>query len=205
MISRRVFVTSSMAVAIAATGPSIASGDPVADAETFVKTQGDDLLAILSMPPGAERRETFRMWIDEAFDLQLVAKLALGPYLQQATPEQLDAYFDAFNDYIVVTYEARFDTFAGYDLQVLRGRPAGSKDSVVQTVVVLGSDRMNVDFRVRHEDAADLDVIDVTVEGLSMLRTQQDEFKSVIQRGGLDGLIDSLKKRTGEIEAQSSG
>jgi len=193
-----------MAVAVAAAGPSIAAADPVADAEAFVETQGQELLQILAMPAGGERRDAFRMWIDQAFNLPLVAKLALGPYLQQATPEQLDAYLEAFNEYIVVTYEARFDTFRGYDMKVLRGRPAGSKDSVVQTVVVLGSDQMSVDFRVRQEDATDLDVIDVTVEGLSMLRTQQEEFASVIQRSGLDGLIDGLRKRASEIGALSS-
>jgi len=194
-----------MAVVVAAAGPSIAAADPVADAEAFVETQGQELLQILAMPPGSDRRDAFRMWIDEAFNLPLVAKLALGPYLQQATPEQLNAYLEAFNEYIVVTYEARFDTFRGYDMKVLRGRPAGSKDSVVQTVVVLGSDQMSVDFRVRQEDPSDLDVIDVTVEGLSMLRTQQEEFASVIQRSGLDGLIDGLRKRASEIGAQSSG
>jgi len=205
VISRRLFVTSAMAVVVAAAGPSIAAADPVADAEAFVETQGQELLQILAMPPGSDRRDAFRMWIDEAFNLPLVAKLALGPYLQQATPEQLNAYLEAFNEYIVVTYEARFDTFRGYDMKVLRGRPAGSKDSVVQTVVVLGSDQMSVDFRVRQEDPSDLDVIDVTVEGLSMLRTQQEEFASVIQRSGLDGLIDGLRKRASEIGAQSSG
>jgi phospholipid transport system substrate-binding protein len=190
---------------MAAAGPSIASADPVADAEAFVNEQGQELLGILAMPTGDGRRDAFRVWVDQAFDLQLVGKLALGPYLQQATPEQLDAYLQAFNDYIIVTYEARFDTFSGFQLKVLRGRPAGSKDSVVQTVVSSGNDTYKVDFRVRQEDDSDLDVIDVLVNDMSMLKTQREEFSSVIQRSGLEGLISGLKQRTTEIDAQAGG
>ena len=50
-----------------------------------------------------------------------------------------------------------------------------------------------VDFRVR-PDGDSFKVIDVVVEGLSMLKTQRDEFSSVIQRNGLDGLINSLQQ-----------
>ena len=198
-------MTGSAAVAIAVVGPSIASADSVADAEAFVELRGQELIGILSMPAGDSRRDAFRAWVDNAFDLQLIGKLALGPYLQQATPEQLDAYLQAFNDYIVVTYEARFDTFSGYELKVLRGRPAGSKDSVVQTLVFYGNDSVDMDFRVRHTDQSDLDIIDVMIEKLSMLKTQQDEFRSVIQRSGLDGLIDGLNKQTATIESQAAG
>jgi phospholipid transport system substrate-binding protein len=205
MISRRLLMTTGVAAVVAAASPSAASADPVADAEAFVESQGNELLNILAMPAGNGRRDAFRVWVDGAFDLPLVGQLALVPYLQQATPEQLNAYLQAFNDYIVVTYEARFDTFSGYDLKILRGRPAGSKDSVVQTVVFLGNDSISVDFRVRHVNDSDLDVIDVTVEGLSMLKTQREEFSSVIQRSGLDGLIDGLRQRTNDIEAQAAG
>jgi phospholipid transport system substrate-binding protein len=205
MISRRLLMTTGVAAVVAAASPSAASADPVADAEAFVENQGNELLNILAMPAGNGRRDAFRVWVDGAFDLPLVGQLALGPYLQQATPEQLNAYLQAFNDYIVVTYEARFDSFSGYDLKILRGRPAGSKDSVVQTVVFLGDDSISVDFRVRHVNDSDLDVIDVTVEGLSMLKTQREEFSSVIQRSGLDGLIDGLRQRTNDIEAQAAG
>jgi len=198
-------MSSCVAAAMAAAGPSIASADPVADAETFINEQGQELLGILAMPTGDGRRDAFRVWVDQAFNLQLVGKLALGPYLQQATPEQLDAYLQAFNDYIIVTYEARFDTFSGYQLKVLRGRPAGSKDSVVQTVVSSGNDTYKVDFRVRQEDDNDLDVIDVLVNDMSMLKTQREEFSSVIQRSGLEGLISGLRQRTTEIDAQAGG
>ena len=50
-----------------------------------------------------------------------------------------------------------------------------------------------VDFRVRPTNGT-FKLIDVVVEGLSMLKTQRDEFSSVIQRNGVDGLIASLQE-----------
>ncbi len=205
MISRRRLLASSMAIAAVSSAPGMAAADNVAAAETFIENQGQNLLDVLGMPPGDDRRAAFRNWIDTAFNLDLIAKLALGPHLQQASPDQLDTYLKAFNEYIVVTYEARFDTFTGYEINVLRGRPAGSKDSIVQTSISYGSDTVPVDFRVRHEDGNDLDVIDVMVSNVSMLRTQQEEFSSVIQRGGIDGLITSLGQLTDQIQAQAGG
>lgn len=205
MMERRVFITSAAALAIMAATPSVSLADQVADAETFVQDRGDSLIEILGMPAGDPRRKAFSDWLNGSFNLRLIGQLALGRYYGQATPEQLEAYDKAFNDYIVVTYEARFDTFTGYDFKVVRGRPAGQTDSVVQTLISGGNDRFNVDFRVRSADGSDLDVIDVTVERISMLQTQRDEFASVIQRSGMDGLIDGLKKRTADIEAQAAG
>ena len=203
MISRRRFLASTMAMAALSFAPIVAVADNVSDAETFIENKGQDLLDVLAMPAGDDRRMAFRNWIDTAFNLDLIAKLALGPHLQQASPDQLDTYLKAFNEYIVVTYEARFDTFTGYQINVLRGRPAGSTDSIVQTAISYGNDTVPVDFRVRHEDDNDLDVIDVLVSNVSMLRTQQEEFSSVIQRGGIDGLIASLGQLTAQIQSQT--
>ncbi|MEM7122802.1 MAG: ABC transporter substrate-binding protein [Pseudomonadota bacterium] len=203
MIERRHILRSGLALVALTAAPSVALADQVEDAEAFIEERGNKLLDILGMAPGDARRDAFRDWLNGSFNLNLIGKLALGPFLQQATPDQLEAYTKAFSDYIVVTYESRFDTFTGYNLQVLRGRPAGSKDSIVQTLISYGNDTFNVDFRVRQEASDDLDVIDVMVQNVSMLKTQQDEFRSVIQRSGLDGLIDGLKEQTAEIEAQA--
>ncbi len=203
MIERRHIIRSGVALVALTAAPSMVLADQVEDAEAFIEDRGNKLLDILGMAPGNARRDAFRDWLNGSFNLNLIGKLALGPFLQQATPAQLEAYTKAFSDYIVVTYESRFDTFTGYNLQVLRGRPAGSKDSIIQTLISYGNDTFNVDFRVRQEGGDELDVIDVMVQNVSMLKTQQDEFRSVIQRSGLDGLIDGLKQQTADIESQA--
>lgn len=179
-----------------------ARADITDNARAFVSENGDEMLGILDKPAGKQRREDFHDWLRDTFDLETLASLALGPYRQGATPEQIAAYNEAFADYIVVTYEARFDTFTGYSFKVGQARPMNNDDVAVRTAISDPSGNpVAVDFRVRQGDGG-LQVIDVAVEGLSMLKTQRDEFSSVIQRNGLDGLIASLKQRTQQVTGQ---
>jgi phospholipid transport system substrate-binding protein len=172
------------------------------DASVFVDSHGTELIEILDLPRGLERRDQFQTWLSKTFKLEALASLALGPYLGTATPEQSAAYEEAFSRYIVVTYESRFDTFSGYNFAVTRARPMGDSDAIVRTNIS-GPDGSNyvVDFRVEQYDDGSFQVIDVAVEGLSMLKTQRDEFSAVIQRNGIDGLISSLNERTAQVES----
>jgi phospholipid transport system substrate-binding protein len=160
------------------------------------------MLDILDHPGGAERRAEFGRWLDDVFDLETMAILTLGPYRQGASPEQLEAYRRAFADYVVVTYEERFDTFTGYTFEVGQARPTNNNDIVVRTSVIDPSGNpLMVDFRVR-DTGTEMQVIDVAVEGLSMLKTQRDEFSSVIQRNGLDALVAMLNQRVAAVVAR---
>jgi len=175
------------------------------DASVFVDEHGGELIEILDLPQGTERRDHFQTWLADTFNLDALANLALGPYLGTATDEQMAAYEDAFARYIVVTYEARLDTFSGYDFSVMRSRPMGDNDAIVRTNIA-GPDGNSyvVDFRVELYEDGSFQVIDVAVEGLSMLKTQRDEFSAVIQRDGIDGLITSLNERTALVESASN-
>lgn len=175
------------------------------DASVFVGDHGTELIEILDLPQGPDRRDQFQTWLDATFNLEALANLALGPYLGTATDHQMRAYEEAFARYIVVTYEARFDTFSGYNFNVMRARPMGDNDAIVRTNIN-GPDGNSyvVDFRVELYEDGTFQVIDVAVEGLSMLKTQRDEFSAVIQRDGIDGLIESLNERTALVEAASN-
>jgi phospholipid transport system substrate-binding protein len=182
-------------------GPLPARADLAGDAGAFISSHGKQLLDILGEAAGEGRRNDFRAWLDQSFDLQTIAKLALGPYRSTATPDQLSAYEQAFADYIVVTYEARFNAFSGYSFSVGQSRQVNDADAVVRATVTDPSGKPTaLDFRVRN-NGGKLQVLDVAVEGISMLKTQRDEFASVIQQSGIDGLTKALKDRTAQVEA----
>ena len=75
-------------------------------------------------------------------------------------------------------------------------RPAGAKDVVVSTRIERPSGPpITAEWRVRVTDGR-LRIIDVSIEGVSMVVTQRSEFASVIQRNGVEGLIEVLRART---------
>ncbi|MBC6440431.1 MAG: ABC transporter substrate-binding protein [Rhodospirillales bacterium] len=170
------------------------------DASAFIADHGNKMIEILGLPHGQDRRDTFEAWLTEAFDLDKLAELALGPYRKTVTEGQMAAYDEAFAHYIVRTYEARLDGFTGYDFSVMGTRPMNVTDAVVRTNIVSPEgDVYVVDFRIEKGDDEQLHVIDVAIEGLSMLKTQREEFSAVIQRDGIDGLISSLNERADAI------
>ena len=76
-------------------------------------------------------------------------------------------------------------------------------DSVVRTRILrpTGGSSVGVDFRVRVIDGV-YKVVDINVEGISMLHTHRVEFSSVINRKGIEGFLDELRSQL-EIRDQS--
>ncbi len=200
MALRALIFTLCLAAGAAAPKPADASLED--EASAFVADRGGRLVEILGLPHGDDRRSRFGAWLAESFNLEVMARLALGPYRKLATDAQIDAFNAAFFGYIVATSEARFDTFAGYDFRVARARSMSDAAAVVRARIVApeGGNQV-VDFRVERGAAGRLRIVDIAVEGLSMLKTQRDEFGAIIRRDGLDGLVESLKVRAGEIAA----
>ena len=173
-----------------------ASDDP---AFVFIEDVGGQAVAVLRDKANttfAEREAAFRAIMVKGFDVPLVSRFVLGRHWKTATEEQRKAYMSIFLDFIVRVYASRFDSYGGEEFVVRSVIADESGDKIVRTQVLRpsGSQPVHVDFRVR-ERKETLKVIDVIVEGISMLHTHRVEFTSVINRKGLDGLLGDLQAR----------
>ena len=173
-----------------------ASDDP---AFVFIEDVGGQAVAVLRDKANttfAEREAAFRAIMVRGFDVPLVSRFVLGRHWKTATEEQRKAYMSIFLDFIVRVYASRFDSYGGEEFVVRSVIADESGDKIVRTQVLRpsGGAPVHVDFRVR-EKKEKLKVIDVIVEGISMLHTHRVEFTSVINRKGLDGLLGDLQAR----------
>ena len=93
-------------------------------------------------------------------------------------------------------YASRFDSYGGEQFTARSVINDESGDKIVRAQIVRpsGGNPIDVDFRVRKRDEG-YKVIDVSVEGISMLHTHRVEFASVVNRKGIDGLLDDLRAR----------
>jgi phospholipid transport system substrate-binding protein len=181
-------------------GPAGAAVQPGA-ASQFIRQLGDQAIATLNVPGGSlESRESrFRRLLSEGFDLSFIGRFVLGRYWRQATPEQRSDYSALFAEYVLKTYSARLGGYTGESMTIVSERPAGTKDVVVSTRIVRPSGPpILADWRVRTTGDR-LRIIDIMVEGVSMVVTQRSEFAAVIQRRGLQGLIEVLRARTTKL------
>jgi phospholipid transport system substrate-binding protein len=187
-----------LVMAAAAALPRAASAD---GAIAFVQKLGDDALDLLVRQPGsdADRADRLRVILTNHFDLRTIGRAVLGPSWKSADEAQRATYLDTFEDYVVATYSLRVKDYSGEVFEVLKETPIDERDSLVATQIVRpNKPPLLVDYRVRNSDGA-YKVVDVMVEGISMLTSQRQEFSAVIQRYGLDGLISQLRARAEEI------
>ena len=200
LISRRFFTAAviGLAVLLSATGEAraAASDDP---ALTFIQSLGDQALKALrdNIDNNFEEREAaFREVMVRGFDIPIVGRFILGRHWRTATKEQRKEYMAVFVDFIVRVYASRFDSYGGelFTARSVIDDESGDKIVRAQIVRPSGADPIGVDFRVRTRDEG-YKVIDVSVEGISMLHTHRVEFASVVNRKGIDGLLSDLRAR----------
>jgi phospholipid transport system substrate-binding protein len=196
-LSRRAVVAAIALAPILAGPPARAEGE----ASAFIRKFGDETLVLLVNQPGtdAERAERLRELLDAGFDMRSIGRAALGPSWRHADDGQREAYLQAFVDFIVATYAIRIRDYSGETFEVVGEKPIGENDTLVSTLVRrVNKEPIKVDYRVRAKDGG-FRIIDVIVEGLSMLTSQRQEFAAVVQREGVDGLITQLQNRAKEL------
>ena len=167
----------------------------------FVRSIGDDVIAILGDKANstlAEREAAFREVMDRGFDIPTVSRFVLGRHWKSATNEQRAQFSAIFLDFIARVYASRFDSYSyGGERFTVRSAIADeSGDTIVRARVARpsGADPVELDFRVRSKDGNHR-VVDLYVEGISMLLTHRAEFGSVINRKGIDGLLSDIRAR----------
>jgi phospholipid transport system substrate-binding protein len=145
--------------------------------------------------------------LDEGTDVSLLGQLVLGRYWRQANPSQRTEYLILFRRYMFQTFVQRLRQYVGSDLgaaserfQIIASRPVGTRDILVQSRVAPPSSQpLRVDWRLRERPGEPV-IIDLIVEGISLLVTQRSEFAAVLERGGIDRLLSELQARVSQPE-----
>lgn len=171
--------------------------EPADDAQTFVNNLGDRAIRMLSDKNLTKEQKIseFRILLNAGFDIPLIARYALGKYWRPAEKKKRQEYAEVFEEFIVGVYAARLGQFGGETFAVTGVQADGKKDFIVSSIVKPPSGvSINVDWRVRKRED-NYKILDVIIEGVSMIITQRDEFSAIVQRsdGNIDGLINKLR------------
>lgn len=144
------------------------------------------------------RVKRFYSLLEEGFDFPLIGRFVLGVHWRRATAQQRAEFGVLFEQYLVNTYASRLGSYGGETLRVKGERSDANKDTIVSSEIIQKrGPAIRVDWRVRGSAGA-YKVVDVIVEGISLVITQRDEFSSVIRRegAGVEGLLVQLRDRT---------
>lgn len=141
------------------------------------------------------------------FDFTRMTALAVGKHWKQATPEQKTALTDEFRTLLTRTY---FSTMLRYrDVAInIKGEPLlenEGKEATVKTDVKVATAQQPVliDYVLYHT-AEGWKVFNVSVEGASLVTVYRNQFGDEVSKGGIDGLIQSLKAKNAAPAPQSA-
>lgn len=168
-------------------------------ARAFIERLGEQVLeALQDQELRNGRSERIQELLDQATDVDLVGRLVLGANWRLASDEQREEYLGLFRRYALrnLTERLRDYEYGGETFTVTASRTIDDRDSMV-TTRIQSPERppLNVDWRVRERGPSDFAIIDVVVEGVSLVVSQRSEFASVISRSGFDGLLAQLRER----------
>jgi phospholipid transport system substrate-binding protein len=181
-------------------------------AEAFVSSNVQRGLAILnnrSLSP-QQRSAQFRGFLLELTDLRRIALYTLGPVRRTASPADQNAFVDAFRDYAFAVYEQEFSKYSGQTLKVTGSIQRANGDYLVTTQLIdpngpRNEEPIEVDFRVFGTEGH-YSVADITVVGLDLAITEQDEFTSFLAQHNNDvkALIENLHQRAERVRSGGS-
>jgi phospholipid transport system substrate-binding protein len=186
-----------IAIALAlAPGASHAADTP----RTVVEVTAHKTLEILNS--GASEGEKIKRLERVAYatiDFETVSRLVLAKYWKQFTPEQRQQFQDEFKRALTLSYGRRIGQFGREKVVILGERQEPLGDVTVQSQIVGKVGDVKADYRLRQKDATWY-VIDVTVEGVSIVSSYRTQFQEIIGQGGPKQLLAQLRAKNASGE-----
>tara|TARA_Y100000590_G_scaffold373668_1_gene437603 strand:+ start:1180 stop:1773 length:594 start_codon:yes stop_codon:yes gene_type:complete len=133
-------------------------------------------------------------------DIKGVAYYSLGNYRKQLTDEQLKEYLALFEKYFLKSFTSRLTDYSDPKIDVLSTEVINAKYTIVKSIL-LATDKkpeVKIEWRIYTKNPDKPLIRDLIIEGLSLARTQKEEFASVIEtnNGDISKLFITLKEFT---------
>ena len=121
-------------------------------------------------------------------DIKGVAFYSIGKYRKSLSEEQMNQYLSLFEKYFLKSFTSRLTDYSDPKIDVLSTEVLNPKYTIVKSVL-LATDKkpaVNIEWRVYTKNPDKPLVRDLIIEGLSLARTQKEEFSSVIESNNGD-------------------
>ncbi|HET6607410.1 MAG TPA: ABC transporter substrate-binding protein [Rhodopila sp.] len=199
MILRRHFLTLAAATALVpfARGAWAQSTDK---ASAFIKVTGDRLVGVVNGPGSASaKRAQMTQILNDAVDVDGIAKFCLGRFWRTASSAQQEAYVKLFHEVLVTNITTKLGDYKGVSFIMGRARVDGENDVVSTTVNRPNNPPTAVDWIVADVSASPK-IIDVVAEGTSLRLTQRQDYASYLMHNNnnVDALISAMKNQVAQ-------
>ena len=134
----------------------------------------------------------------ETVDITGIGFYTLGSYRKNINDEQKKEYSNLFEQYFLKSFASRLAEYSNPEIEVLSKKKLNENYTMVSSVLVATEQRpqVKIDWRIYTKNPENLLIRDLIIEGLSLVRTQKEEFSSIIQSndGDINALFSTLKE-----------
>ena len=134
----------------------------------------------------------------DTVDIRGIGFYTLGKFRKNLSDEQKQKYSELFKEYFLKSFSSRLAEYSNPKIDVQSQEKLSDTYTIVSSILVATSERpeVKIQWRVYTKDPDKPLIRDLIIEGLSLARTQKEEFNSIIQSndGDIQALFSSLKK-----------
>ena len=134
----------------------------------------------------------------DVVDIKGIGFYSLGNYRKNLTKEQLENYKNVFEAYFLKSFSSRLAEYSNPEIEVKSKKKINDNYTIVLSTLVPTDTRpeVKIEWRVYTKDPENLLIRDLIIEGLSLARTQKEEFSSIINSndGKIEALLENLSK-----------
>lgn len=148
-----------------------------------------------------DKRRHIQDVVYQAVDFETLSRLVLGRNWTRFTEDQRAQFTEEFKQHLSMTYGRNVESYRNEKVTIVGSRPEGNGDATVKTKILRGggSGDILVDYRLR-QIGGQWRIIDVIIEGVSLVSNYRSQFQDIVASGGPDRLITLLKEKNAKGE-----
>ena len=166
----------------------------------YIENIGQQAINILKTPiEDLKTRELlFEKMLNNNFDKKLIHRAVLGKAAIGASEEELIRFGKAFDKHIIKVYASQLGVYSNQLFIIDKAFKKGKKDTIVSSHIEHETaPPLRIDWRLRDRGEG-TKIIDIAIEGVSLLATKRADFGASIKKGGLHSLIIDLETKNVE-------
>ena len=159
------------------------------EADVFVQSTVNRASEILSNNISKEEKISgLKIIAKETVDIKGIGFYSLGSARKVLNDNQIEKYLDLFENYFLKSFSSRLSEYTNPKIEVQNKEVINKNYTIVKSVLVSTPDRPEViiDWRIYTKNPDNPLIRDLIIEGLSLARTQKEEFASILNSNDND-------------------
>ena len=167
--------------------------------DVFVQSTVNRASAILTKNISKEdKMNELKLIAKDTVDIRGIGLYTLGSFRKNLSENEKNEYSDLFENYFLKTFSSRLSEYTNPKIEVKDKKVLNKNYTIVNSLLVGTSERpeVKIDWRIYTKNADNPLIRDLIIEGLSLVRTQKEEFASILNsnNGDINSLFKVLKE-----------